>query len=116
QATGETPAYQQFAEGITSTTQFLYDCPNVNTQYRLTHLDLSVPTYTRGPGETTGVFALESAMDEMANALNMDPLEFRKKNYAEKDPQQNLPWSSKYLNECYELGEDKFGWDKRPKK
>ncbi len=115
QATGETSTYQQFAEGITDTTKFLYECPNVNTQYRLTRLDLSTPTYTRGPGETTGVFALESAMDEMAYALNMDPLEFRKKNYAEKDPQQNLPWSSKYLNECYEQGAAHFGWNKRSK-
>ena len=116
EATGETATYQQFAEGITSTTQFLYDCPNVNTQYRLTRLDMSVPTFTRGPGETTGVFALESAMDELAFALNMDPLELRKKNYAEKDPEQNLPWSSKYLNECYELGAAHFGWDKRKQK
>ncbi len=116
EATGETSTYQQFAEGITSTTQFLYDCPNVNTQYRLTRLDLSTPTYTRGPGETTGVFALESAMDEMAYALNMDPLEFRRKNYAEKDPSQNLPWSSKYLNECYDQGAVHFGWDRRKQK
>jgi xanthine dehydrogenase YagR molybdenum-binding subunit len=115
-ATGETATYQQFAEGITSTTNILYDCPNVNTQYRLTQLDLSVPTYTRGPGETTGVFALESAMDELAYALNMDPLELRKKNYSEKDPEQNLPWSSKYLNECYEMGAAHFGWDKRNQK
>ena len=113
EAVGETSTYQQFAEGITDTTKFLYDCPNVNTQYRLTRLDLSVPTYTRGPGETTGVFALESAMDELAYALGMDPLEFRKKNYAEKDPEQNLPWSSKYLDECYEQGAAHFGWNKR---
>ena len=61
EATGETATYQQFAEGITETTKFLYECPNVNTSYKLTRLDLSVPTYTRGPGETTGVYALESA-------------------------------------------------------
>jgi xanthine dehydrogenase YagR molybdenum-binding subunit len=115
-ATGETATYQQFAEGITSTTNILYDCPNVNTQYRLTRLDMSVPTYTRGPGETTGVFALESAVDELANALNMNPLEFRKKNYSEKDPEQSLPWSSKYLKECYEIGATHFGWDKRNQK
>jgi xanthine dehydrogenase YagR molybdenum-binding subunit len=113
EATGETATYQQFAEGITETTKFLYECPNVNTQYRLTRLDLSTPTYTRGPGETTGVFALESAMDELAHALHMDPLELRRKNYAERDPDRNLPWSSKYLNECYDLGAAKFGWNKR---
>lgn len=113
EATGETSTYQQFAEGITDTTKFLYDCPNVNTSYRLTRLDLSTPTYTRGPGETTGVFALESAMDELAFALKMDPLELRRKNYAEKDPERNLPWSSKYLVDCYDLGAARFGWDKR---
>jgi xanthine dehydrogenase YagR molybdenum-binding subunit len=112
-AIGETATYQQFTEGITSTTCFLYDCPNVNTTYKLAKLDLSVPTYTRGPGETTGVFALESAMDELAYALNMDPLEFRLKNYAETDLEQNLPFSSKYLRECYEQGAAQFGWNKR---
>jgi xanthine dehydrogenase YagR molybdenum-binding subunit len=112
-ATGETSTYQQFAEGITDTTKFLYNCPNINTQYRLARLDLSTPTYTRGPGETTGVFALESAMDELAYALKMDPLELRKRNYADTDQEENLPWSSKYLNECYEQGAAKFGWEKR---
>jgi xanthine dehydrogenase YagR molybdenum-binding subunit len=116
EATGETATYQQFTEGITSTTCFLYECPNVNTTYKLAKLDLSVPTYTRGPGETTGVYALESAMDELAYALNMDPLEFRLKNYAEKDPERNLPWSSKYLRECYEQGAAQFGWSKRNQK
>jgi xanthine dehydrogenase YagR molybdenum-binding subunit len=115
-ATGETATYQQFAEGITETTKFLYECPNVNTSYKLTRLDLSVPTYTRGPGETTGVYALESAVDELAFALNMDPLEFRKKNNAEKDPSSGLPWSSKYLSECLEQGAAQFGWNKRQQK
>ncbi|HEY4324081.1 MAG TPA: xanthine dehydrogenase family protein molybdopterin-binding subunit [Mucilaginibacter sp.] len=116
EAIAETSTYGQFAEGITETTKFLYDCPNVNTKYRLTRLDLSTPTYTRGPGETTGVYALESAMDELAHALNMDPIELRKKNYAEKDPERNLPWSSKYLNECYDQGAAHFGWEKRQQK
>lgn len=113
EAVAETSTYQQFAEGLTSTTQFLYNCPNINTSYRLTRLDLSTPTYTRGPGETIGVYALESAMDELAFALNMDPVEFRKKNNSDHDQERNLPYSSKYLNECYELGAAKFGWDKR---
>jgi len=115
-ATGETATYQQFAEGITETTKFLYECPNVNTSYKLTRLDLSVPTYTRGPGETTGVFALESAVDELAFALNMDPVDFRKKNNAEKDPSSGLPWSSKYLMDCLEQGAAQFGWNKRQQK
>ncbi|MDB5136465.1 MAG: aldehyde oxidase and xanthine dehydrogenase molybdopterin binding protein [Mucilaginibacter sp.] len=115
-AIGETATYQRFTEGITNTTCFLYDCPNVNTTYKLANLDLSVPTYTRGPGETTGVFALESAVDELAYALNMDPLGFRLKNYAETDLEQNLPFSSKYLRECYKQGAAQFGWNKRNQK
>jgi xanthine dehydrogenase YagR molybdenum-binding subunit len=116
EATGETSTYQVFGEGITDTTKFLYDCPNVNTSYKLARLDLSTPTYTRGPGETTGVFALESAIDELAYALNMDPVAFRTKNNSARDPERNLPYSTNYLNECYQLGAAKFGWDKRNQK
>ena len=113
EATAETATYQQFTEGITALTQFIYDSPNVNTSYKLTKLDLSVPTYTRGPGETVGSYALESVMDELAFALNMDPMEFRLKNYSETDPERKLPYSSKYLRECFELGAAQFGWNKR---
>jgi len=113
EATAETATYQQFTEGITALTQFIYDSPNVNTSYKLAKLDLSVPTYTRGPGETVGSYALESAIDELAFALNMDPMEFRLKNYSETDPERKLPYSSKYLKECFELGGAQFGWDKR---
>jgi len=114
EAIAETSTYQVFTEGITSTTTFLYDCPNINTQYKLARLDLSTPTYTRGPGETTGVFALECAMDELAHALKMDPLELRRKNYSENDQSRgNMPYSSKYLNECYDRGAEAFGWHKR---
>lgn len=113
EATAETATYQQFTEGITALTSFIYNSPNVNTSYKLAKLDLSVPTYTRGPGETVGSYALESAMDELAFALNMDPMEFRLKNYTETDPERNLPYSSKYLRECFELGAAQFGWNKR---
>ncbi|MDB5015056.1 MAG: xanthine dehydrogenase, molybdenum binding subunit apoprotein, partial [Daejeonella sp.] len=75
--------------------------------------------WMRGPGEATGSFALESAMDELAFALNLDPIEFRLRNHADTDPEKNLPWSSKYLKECYQLGADRIGWKQRelqPKK
>jgi xanthine dehydrogenase YagR molybdenum-binding subunit len=113
QATGETATYEVYAEGITAATRMLYECPNVDTSYQLARLDLSLPWFTRGPGVTTGVFALESAMDELAYALDMDPLELRQKNYSNKDQAQNLPWSSKYLDECYQQGAALFGWNKR---
>jgi xanthine dehydrogenase YagR molybdenum-binding subunit len=68
----------------------------------------------RGPGETTGAFALESAMDEMAYALNLDPIEFRLRNYAETDPENKKPYSSKFLKEAYQLGMDNMNWKERP--
>ena len=93
--------------------KFLYACPNVTTRYRIASLDVCTPIWMRGPGEATGAFALESAMDELAYKLNMDPIELRLKNYAETDPEQNLPFSSKYLKECYETGAEKIGWKNR---
>jgi xanthine dehydrogenase YagR molybdenum-binding subunit len=68
----------------------------------------------RGPGEATGAFALECILDELAYKLNMDPVELRIKNYAEVHPQNKLPWSSKYLRECYDKGREMIGWSQRP--
>jgi xanthine dehydrogenase YagR molybdenum-binding subunit len=67
----------------------------------------------RGPGETLGVFAVESAMDELAYALKIDPLELRLRNYAQVDPETGYPWSSKALRACYQEGAERFGWEKR---
>jgi xanthine dehydrogenase YagR molybdenum-binding subunit len=67
----------------------------------------------RAPGAVSGMFALECAMDELAYALNIDPLELRLINYAETDPESGKPWSSKALRECYRLGAEKFGWKDR---
>lgn len=111
---GSTSSYEQFVERMTDVTKAMYDCDNVTTSYRVVPLDVSTPTWTRGPGESSGSFALESAIDELAYALHMDPLELRKKNYAAIDPEKKLPWSSKHLHECYEQGARQFGWEKRP--
>src|SRR5205814_5724489 len=70
----------------------------------------------RAPGECPGVFALECAMDEIAHKSDIDPVEFRLRNYAEKDENENRPWSSKKLRECYQRGAEKFGWSKRNRK
>lgn len=113
EATAMTASYNEFTEGIVNGSRSLYDCPNVNTIYKVYPLDLSQPTWMRGPGETTGAFALESAMDELAYALKMDPIEFRIKNYAETDLERKKPYSSKFLKECYELGADKIKWSAR---
>jgi xanthine dehydrogenase YagR molybdenum-binding subunit len=61
----------------------------------------------RGPGEATGAFALESAMDELAYELEIDPVEFQIINHADIDPETNKPWSSKYLKDCYQAGMEK---------
>jgi len=113
EAFGDTSTYEQFTERLVHPTKSLYNCPHLNTVYQLVPLDLSTPCWTRGPGETSGSFALESAMDELAYALQMDPLALRLKNFAAVDPENNKPWSSNYLRACYEEGATRFGWHKR---
>ena len=113
QGWGVTSTYEQFTERMLDPTKTMYHCPNLEATYQLVPLDLSTPCWTRGPGESSGSFALESAMDELAYALNMDPLALRLKNYAERDPEVDLPWSSKHLKECYERGAERFGWSRR---
>lgn len=112
-AVAMTASYGEFTEGIVNASRSLYACDNVHTTYKIYPLDLSLPTWMRGPGETTGAYALESAMDELAYALNMDPIELRLINYAETDLEDNKPYSSKYLKECYELGKQRIKWDDR---
>ena len=90
-----------------------YSSTNAETSHLLVRLDAGAPTYMRAPGEASGTFALESAMDELAYALNMDPVALRLKNYAEQDLEEGKPWSSKSLRACYQTAAEKFGWDKR---
>lgn len=94
-------------------TRMLYDCPNQETSHRLASMDIGTPTFMRAPGEATGSFVLESAMDELAVALKMDPIALRLTNHADRDPGKNLPWSSKSLRECYRIGAERFGWSRR---
>jgi xanthine dehydrogenase YagR molybdenum-binding subunit len=94
-------------------TRMMYESPNQQTSHRLARMNLGTPTFMRAPGEASGSFALESAMDELAYALHMDPLALRLKNYTERDPGKELPWSSKSLRQCYEIGAERFGWKER---
>ncbi|HET6252522.1 MAG TPA: xanthine dehydrogenase family protein molybdopterin-binding subunit [Puia sp.] len=112
----QTAVYEEFTEGSVNVSRFLYNSPNANTRYKVVALNVGVPAPMRGPGEATGSFALESALDELAYALKMDPIELRLRNYADADPERNLPWSSKFLKECYELGADRIGWENRAAK
>ncbi|MBL7727474.1 MAG: xanthine dehydrogenase family protein molybdopterin-binding subunit [Dinghuibacter sp.] len=113
EATGNTSFYEPFTENITGLSKMLYQCENVQTVYKTVQLNLATPIWMRAPGEATGAFALESAIDELAYKLNMDPLALRLKNFAEKNPENNLPWSSNFLKECYQQGAAAFGWEKR---
>jgi xanthine dehydrogenase YagR molybdenum-binding subunit len=113
EAVGNTSSFEDFGENPNDFGRTLYECANYDTPYKLAKLDLPTPTWMRAPGAVTGAFALESAMDEMAYALKIDPLEFRLINYAEKDPETGKPFSSKALREAYKQGAAKFGWEKR---
>ena len=113
EATGEVAQFETYTENVLNASRFLHACPNVQTKYRLAKLDISAPTFMRAPGEAQGVYALESALDELSYELGIDPLELRQINYAETDPESNLPWSEKALRECYQKGAEKFGWSQR---
>ena len=108
-----TSTIEDWVEPATNQTRMLYDCPNCETQYDLVRVNVGTPTFMRAPGESTGTFALESAMDELAYALQMDPVALRMKNYAQNDPESGKPWSSKALRECYDSAAARFGWANR---
>jgi xanthine dehydrogenase YagR molybdenum-binding subunit len=110
-----TSTIEDWQETCGVVTRMLYAVPNLATTHRVVPLNVGTPTFMRAPGEMTGSFALESSMDELAYALQMDPIALRLKNYAEIEPQEHKPWSSKQLRECYRIGADRFGWSSRPR-
>ncbi len=112
-STSETSRFDEFVEPCAVATRMLYACDNVATTHRLVRLDIPTPTFMRAPGESSGLFALESAMDELAVALAMDPIALRLKNHADRDPEEKKPFSSKSLRECYAQAAKKFGWENR---
>ena len=113
EAMHNTSTFEEFSDETTGFTRQVYECPNLYAPLKITNTDLNTPTWMRAPGAVSGMFALESAMDELAYALKIDPLELRLINYAEKDPESGKPFSSKALRECYRLGAEKFGWKDR---
>jgi xanthine dehydrogenase YagR molybdenum-binding subunit len=108
-----TSTFEEFSDATTQFTRQVYACPNIYAPLKITDTDLNTPTWMRAPGAVSGMFALESALDELAYALKIDPLELRLINYAEVDPTNGKPFSSKALRECYRLGAEKFGWKNR---
>jgi xanthine dehydrogenase YagR molybdenum-binding subunit len=104
---------EDFLEPCAATTRMLYASESNATTHRLVDMNLGVGTYMRAPGEASGSAALESALDELAIKLKMDPVELRLVNYAEKDEGKNLPFTSKHLRACYEQAGKRFGWSRR---
>lgn len=110
---GNTSTFENFSETPNGFGRTLYNCPNYDTPYKLAKTDLPTPTWMRAPGIVSGAFAVESAIDELAYELKIDPLELRIINYAETDPETGRPFSSKALMDCYKQGAAKFGWERR---
>ena len=104
-------ALSPFVEACgTGTTRVLYAAPVARVTHTVRQVNVAPPTFMRAPGEAPGLFALESAMDELAERLHLDPVQLRLANYAEHHPDSGLPWSAKSLGDCYRVGADAFGW------
>jgi len=106
--------FDDFFEPASDASHTLYASPAIATSHEAVRADTGTPLFMRAPGEATGSIALESAIDEMAQACGLDPLAFRLKNYAEVEPISGKPFSSKALRECYGQGAEHFGWEGRP--
>jgi len=107
----QTSAIKEFAEQTAVTSRKMYASPNRRTSHRLAKLDVAVPFWMRAPGEAPGTFAAEVAMDELAVACRLDPIELRLRNEPDTDPETGNPWSGRHLVECLQLGAERFGWE-----
>jgi xanthine dehydrogenase YagR molybdenum-binding subunit len=106
--------FDDFFEPASDASHTLYASTAIATSHEAVRLDTGTPLFMRAPGEATGSIALESAIDEMAQACAIDPLAFRLQNYAEVEPISGRPFSSKALRDCYAQGAERFGWARRP--
>jgi xanthine dehydrogenase YagR molybdenum-binding subunit len=104
---------REFAEQTAVATRMMYAAPNRRTTHRLVRLDLPTPFWMRAPGKCPGMYALESAMDELAVELGLDPIELRIRNEPEVDPETGRRFSSRNLVACLREGAERFGWDRR---
>lgn len=108
-----TSRFKEFAEQTAVPTRLMYACANRRTRHRLAALDVPKPSWMRAPGETPGMFAGEVAMDELAVACALDPIELRVRNEPERDPESGKPWGNRHLIECLREGARRFGWSTR---
>jgi xanthine dehydrogenase YagR molybdenum-binding subunit len=109
----QTSRTKEFAEQTATYSRSLYAAPHRRTTHRLDTLDVPVPTWMRAPGECPGSFAAEVAMDELAVACGLDPVELRIRNEPDGDPESGKPFSSRHLVECLRRGAERFGWSRR---
>jgi len=114
-ATTHAARFDDFAEPAVPPTRSLYAGDNRLTRQRLVHLDLPISDSMRAPGEAIGLLAFESAMDELAVKLDIDPIELRRRNEPHYDPEKKVPFSSRHLLECFDEGARRFGWNERRK-
>ncbi|MFF3736906.1 xanthine dehydrogenase family protein molybdopterin-binding subunit [Streptomyces sp. NPDC002566] len=108
-----TSRIKEFVEQAATPARVMYACPAMRTLHRVVALDVPTPSWMRAPGEAPGMYALESAMDELAVELGMDPVELRVRNEPETEPESGRPFSSRHLVECLREGARRFGWEGR---
>ena len=113
EAIAVTSQFEDFSRNDTGWAALLYKSANAKYLHRLARLDVPTSSDMRAPGAATGVYALESAMDELAVTLKLDPMELRLRCYSDRDQNEDVPYTSKQLRECYRQGAEAFGWDKR---
>jgi xanthine dehydrogenase YagR molybdenum-binding subunit len=113
EAIAVTSQFEEFSRNDTGWAAQLYKSANAKYVHRLARLDVPTSSDMRAPGAATGVYALESAMDELAVALELDPVELRLRCYSDRDQNEDIPYTSKALRECYRQGAEAFGWNKR---
>ncbi|SDL76603.1 xanthine dehydrogenase family protein molybdopterin-binding subunit [Nonomuraea jiangxiensis] len=109
----ETSSYEDFRENVLAAGQTLYSMPHVRQTYRTVPLDVNTPLYMRGPGHVTAAYVIESAVDELAHELGIDPIELRRRNEPAEDESNGMPFSTRRLRECYTVGAREFGWERR---
>lgn len=112
-ATGQTSRFEDFTEHVVEWSGMLYHCENVKLGYKLASVNMYTPLDMRAPGAALGLIGLECAMDELACALAIDPVRLRITNFAERNGNEDKPYSSKELLECYRQGAERFGWEQR---
>jgi xanthine dehydrogenase YagR molybdenum-binding subunit len=108
-----TSTFEDYQEVVVNWSNILYRCDNVQLSYRLVQLNTYTPGDMRAPGATTGVYAIEAAMDELAYATGVDPIELRLRNYTDIDEVEGKPFTSKELKACFAQGARRFGWSRR---